>query len=500
MKSGSANILLASSAVVGGTTGVCLLLSRLRDFLNVRLLPPELRPEGGMRVLAVQPWRVYKRYAKTLGPIFSIRPGGYMPWLTAVFGFLFPPPKQIIILDTAAAVTDLFQKRSEIFSDRPRWPMVELLGRQDNVGFTRYGARLRAARRLLHEELGPQSVGQWEQLVEDTVDKLMADWKSKMECSGQAARYALRRNLESLMFRLTYGKDPTPEYLELVKEVNAQTGAALQPGRWLINYWPFLAYVPTWMPGAYFQRWAQKAKLLFVRMVTGPYEEVKAEMRAGQDDASFVSNRLHKIDSDDAAEARLVMTTAGSIFSAGVDTTDSLLETLFTLLSHHPEVQEKAYAEIIGVVSARSHGAASGKPSVGDRELLPSVNYIIMESLRFNPPVPMLIHSPLKESMYNGWRIPKGSWMMGNMWSIFNNEEQFAEPRAFKPERFLDPTLLDPTTLVFGAGRRRVSFLRALSVTTNQTTQGMSRYPHCNNVRSSRRGTGHIHLPYQPRE
>lgn len=41
------------------------------------------------------------------------------------------------------------------------------------------------------------------------------------------------------MFRLAYGKDPTPEYLELVKEVNAQTGAALQPGRWLINYWPF---------------------------------------------------------------------------------------------------------------------------------------------------------------------------------------------------------------------------------------------------------------------
>ncbi|KAJ7146037.1 cytochrome P450 [Mycena epipterygia] len=447
-------MLFASSAIVGGATGVCLLLSRLADYLNVRLLPPELRPEGGMRVLAVQPWRTYKLYAKTLGPIFSIRPSGYLPWLTAVFGFILPPPKQIIILDTAAAVTDLFQKRSEIFSDRPRWPMVELLGRQDNVGFTRYGTRLRAARRLLHEELGPQSVGQWEHLVEESVDKLMSDWKSKSECAGQPAREALRRNLESLMFRLAYGKDPTPEYLELVKEVNAQTGAALQPGRWLINYWPFLAYVPTWMPGAHFQRWAQKAKALFVRMVTDPYEGVKAEMRAGNDEPSFVANRLHNINSDDPAEARLVMTTAGSIFSAGVDTTDSLLETLFTLLSHHPEIQEQAYAEIVGVVAARTRGVTSGQPSISDRELLPLIRLIIMESLRFNPPVPMLIHSPLQETMYNGWRIPKGSWMMGNMWSVFNNEEHFTDPRTFKPERFLDPELLDPTTLVFGAGRR----------------------------------------------
>lgn len=71
--------------------------------------------------------------------------------------------------------------------------MVELLGRQDNVGFTRYGTRLRAARRLLHEELGPQSVGQWEHLVEESVDKLMSDWKSKSECAGEPAREALRR-------------------------------------------------------------------------------------------------------------------------------------------------------------------------------------------------------------------------------------------------------------------------------------------------------------------
>lgn len=126
-------MLFTSSALVAGATGVCLLLSRLADYLNVRLLPPELRPEGGMRVLAVQPWRTYKLYAKTLGlfhpahrsppadflctgPIFSIRPSGYLPWLTAVFGFILPPPKQIIILDTATAVTDLFQKRSEVMS------------------------------------------------------------------------------------------------------------------------------------------------------------------------------------------------------------------------------------------------------------------------------------------------------------------------------------------------------------------------------------------------
>ena len=47
----------------------------------------------------------------------------------------------VIILDSHEAVTELLEKRSSIYSDRPRMPMLgELMGFDFNFGFLPYGA------------------------------------------------------------------------------------------------------------------------------------------------------------------------------------------------------------------------------------------------------------------------------------------------------------------------------------------------------------------------
>lgn len=72
--------------------------------------------------------------------------------------------------------------------------------------------------------------------------------------------------------------------------------------------------------------------------------------------------------------------------------------------------------------------------------------------------------------MYRGYRIPKGSIVMGNVWGITHDPTMYPDPMAFKPERYIaedgtfDCSTNDPSRYVFGFGRRCVliSFLPCL--------------------------------------
>ena len=86
--------------------------------------------------------------------------------------------------------------------------------------------------------------------------------------------------------------------------------------------------------------------------------------------------------------------------------------TLFLLLVHHPEVQIHAHTEIMSVVGS------DRLPHLSDRDSLPYIDSIIQETLRFNPPVPLVTHSNWKDDTYDGYRIPRKTWVMGNVWYV----------------------------------------------------------------------------------
>lgn len=47
-----------------------------------------------------------------------------------------------------------------------------------------------------------------------------------------------KRNITSIIVKLAYGHEPQDDYLRIAKKVMSQTGIALQPGRWLVNFIP----------------------------------------------------------------------------------------------------------------------------------------------------------------------------------------------------------------------------------------------------------------------
>ncbi|KAF4377561.1 hypothetical protein G4B88_006841 [Cannabis sativa] len=132
---------------------------------------------------------------------------------------------------------------------------------------------------------------------------------------------------------------------------------------------------------------------------------------------------------------------------AGTDTSSVTLEWALSNLLNHPEVLEKAKAEIDEKI---------GEKLMEEEDIskLPYLNNIISETLRLFPPAPMLLpHYSSEDCTIEGYDIPRDTMVMVNVWAIHRDPKLWDDPLSFKPERFErinDEKYLMP----FGLGRR----------------------------------------------
>lgn len=137
---------------------------------------------------------------------------------------------------------------------------------------------------------------------------------------------------------------------------------------------------------------------------------------------------------------------------AGTDTSAATMEWALSFLLNHPQVVQKAQAEIDAVVGQNRLIEES------DLSNLPYLQCIINETFRLKPVGPLLIpHESSKECRIGGYRIPRGTMLLVNAWAIHNDPNNWEESSTYKPERFegLDSSNTAFKLMPFGAGRRR---------------------------------------------
>lgn len=146
----------------------------------------------------------------------------------------------------------------------------------------------------------------------------------------------------------------------------------------------------------------------------------------------------------------------GNLFGAGSDTSSSTLVTFVLACCAFPEAVKKAQAEIDRVVGPNR------SPHWDDSPNMPYINAFVKEVLRWRS-VAIIggqPHSPTQDDTYNGWLIPAGSWVQGNVWAIHHHEREFPDPDRFYPDRYLEgndhrrPFPGDKGYMTFGWGRR----------------------------------------------
>lgn len=72
--------------------------------------------------------------------------------------------------------------------------------------------------------------------------------------------------------------DANDRYVDLAEHILAVIPELLQPGRNMINVFPFLRFIPPWFPGASTQKSMVQVKELWMAYKTEPYEYVKSNL------------------------------------------------------------------------------------------------------------------------------------------------------------------------------------------------------------------------------
>ncbi|KAF8992253.1 cytochrome P450 [Cyathus striatus] len=318
-----------------------------------------------------------------------------------------------------------------------------------------YGEEFRIRRKLIQDHFPPFKHDVHRPRTAQFMQGLVQQLYETPDKFLDHTRHAIGGIILSLAYGIDIKKTDDP-FVNLAEEAIRTLGIAAVPGTFLVDIIPALKYLPEWFPGAGFKRTAREWKKLALASRDMPFEEGERKIHEGVGKSSFLSLSLDAIDpAKDTTYQRLVIKdAAGMFFSAGSDTSVSALHSFILAMLRFPEIQRKAQRELDAIINDVR------LPTFQDEPSLPYLSAILKEVLRTRPPAPMAIpHSLREDDVYKGYHIPAKSFVIGNVWAMLNNEEDYPNPSEFNPERFLkngkiNPEIRDPASFVFGFGRR----------------------------------------------
>jgi cytochrome P450 len=137
-------------------------------------------------------------------------------------------------------------------------------------------------------------------------------------------------------------------------------------------------------------------------------------------------------------------------FQAGHETSATALLWWSRLMAEHPDIAQRARAEVLAVVG-------TGTPGPQHMAQLPWLTATLKEAMRLHPPVAAIMSRRTTAPItLDGWHIPKGAMLRITPWLLHHDERWFANAQDFQPERFLEDATPIPkgAWMPFGAGPR----------------------------------------------
>ncbi|KIM41937.1 hypothetical protein M413DRAFT_71520 [Hebeloma cylindrosporum] len=357
----------------------------------------------------------------------------------------------LVILNSLKASRDLLDKRSSIYSDRPRFVLLsELMGWETASTHLRYGPRFRKHRRFINQTFNPRALSAFRPLQEKEVLVLLEG----MLQNPDAFVDHFRRYAAATILKITYGHDIISVddlFVRLAERAGTLTTEASSAAANMVDFFPLMKYIPTWAPFSDFKVKALETRKAVEAMMEIPFEQVKVDMRSGTAVPSYTSTLLgSQRDSNgciSAEDEEDIKGSAGTLLAAAEDTTIASMHTFMLAMVLYPHEFKKAQQEIDKVIGRNR------LPNLDDRPSLPYLECVLKEVLRWNPMVPLgMPHRLMEDDFYRDFYLPSGTTVLANIYAILRNCN---EPDSFRPERYIDEDgLPDPQGVIFGFGRR----------------------------------------------
>ncbi|KAI0026465.1 cytochrome P450 [Vararia minispora EC-137] len=432
----------ASLVVLSGFASIAIvsIIHRRRKQASLPLGPPPRFLTGNLHEIPrSESWRTYAEWANQYGPIFLFR----------VFS------KKIVVLSSHSAVVDLLESRSSNYSEWPiMWIYKELIGRKLAVfNISASHPRFKVYRKLLHTALDTQAVRKLCLLQERETKRLLRSLHGRPD----AFITHFRRNAGTVIIETSYGWTVNSDgdyFVNLMEEGFKVQAEVARPGRWLVDMFPFLCFLPSWFPGAGFKHKAAKYREEFSRVDRIPHDWAMEQIWSGTHIESFTSLNMRPGDGTmpDAETEDIIRWCSSALYSGGTDTIVAVMTLFILVMTLNPDAQHRAQEEIDRVVGT------DRLPTVDDCSKLPYVDVLIKEILRWAPAAPLgLPHAALRDDYYQGYLIPKECTVVANIWALMHDPSTYSDPFSFDPTRFLEDEgsgmQHDPSCYIFGFGR-----------------------------------------------
>ncbi|KAF2005631.1 cytochrome P450 [Amniculicola lignicola CBS 123094] len=340
-------------------------------------------------------------------------------------------------INDAWTANELLDKRAGIYCSRPRMLVFAELGAgQSNLVnmITHTQAerdRFRVLRKITHHGVGIQQVKRYRDFQNDE-SKVVA-YSMLTTPDDYVAHF--ERYATSVVSIIGFGRrvgDPKDPIITEVIQVMHHAAALNVPGKtfpMLMETFPILAKVPTeyapWKYGLGSKRKSHRGHDF--------YYSLAQEANENPDHPDCYSKLLFQEQSKYNLTIKEIAGLAGNLFGAGSDTSSSTLITAILAMRAFPETLIPAWEELDRVVG---HGRS---PAFDDDKDLPYMRAFVKEVFRWRS-VAIIggqPHAPIQDDYYNGYLIPKSTWVQGNVWAIHHNEREFPDPDRFEPKRFL---------------------------------------------------------------
>ncbi|KAI1131775.1 cytochrome P450 [Nemania abortiva] len=354
------------------------------------------------------------------------------------------PNAKVVVLNNWTAVRDLLDLRGAIYSSRPRMPIIEYIVPGDaHLVFMQYGPRWRKARKTTMDflknsevdKLLPLQHAESVQLIRDILrdPERWRDYSTRMFGAViMASVFGIRGTDISPKGKIMTFFDVQAEWSEMI----AQGGAPP------LEVFPFLKYVPDFLTP--WKKWKQRLERVKQRQ-NKLYHDLVSEARTrianGKGQDSFAAAVLRNNDKTEYTDEELEYL-LGLMMEAGSDTTASAFETFILALATHPDLQTQLQEEVDRVFGPKVMPSASA-----NSDDLPLIKACFYELLRWRPSAPMAIpHATTRDDVYEGMFIPANTTIIMNSWAVNHDPDEYENPDAFDPSRFLKhPLGIKPT-------------------------------------------------------
>ncbi|KAJ2919371.1 hypothetical protein MD484_g982, partial [Candolleomyces efflorescens] len=207
------------------------------------------------------PWEGYHKLCEKYGDVIYLKAPGH----------------GILVLDYHRRAVDLLDQRSANYSDRMVSPIVELMDLSWSFGLMPYGPLWRQHNRTFHRFFSTSGVQQFYPILYEETNAFLRKVKSQPKDIFEDIQFLFGATL----MRMSYGFDDAQRNEELVNIgaiLVSRFSDAVVPGRLLVGFIPALKYIPSWFPGAGFQKILKNLAHLSFKTVHTPFEEAKSNL------------------------------------------------------------------------------------------------------------------------------------------------------------------------------------------------------------------------------